>query len=128
MTDDPNVEMSSSLAVRLRRAEAAIGARLLPLLAEHDLAMEHWRIIAVVDEHPGLGMSRVASSAVVPAATLTRHMDKLVEHGIVLRHVDPADKRRVVVALSPRGHALAALLRAEERLATDATTPLQPIG
>lgn len=113
------VDTSTSLAVRLRRAEAAIRARLLPLLVEHGLSMEHWRIIAVVDDHPGIGMSSVASAAVVPAATLTRHMDKLVELGIVVRHVDPADKRRVVLALSPRGHTLAAELRAEERLADD---------
>lgn len=111
---------SSSIAVRLRRAEAAIRDRLRPLLAEHDLSMEHWRILAVIDDEPGIAMSTVASSAVVPAATLTRHMDKLVERGLVLRHVDAADRRRVVVALSARGQALATRLRAEESRADQA--------
>ncbi len=114
-----NGDASTSLAVRLRQAEAAIRARLLPLLVEHGLSMEHWRIVAVVDDHPGIGMSSVGTTAVVPAATLTRHMDKLVELGVVVRRVDPADRRRVVVALSPRGSALAARLRAEEQLAAD---------
>jgi len=119
VTDDMGLDPSTSLAVRLRRAEAAIRARLLPLLVENDLSMEHWRIIAVVGDHPGIGMSSVAAAAVVPAATLTRHMDKLVERGVVVRHVDPADKRRVVLALSRRGQALAARLREEEHLADD---------
>lgn len=119
MTDEVSVDGSTSLAVRLRRAEAAIRARLLPLLVDNDLSMEHWRIMAVIDDHPGLGMSTVAVTAVVPAATLTRHMDKLVERGVVVRHVDPSDKRRVVVALSPRGQALAARLRQEERRVDD---------
>ncbi|RHW25303.1 MarR family transcriptional regulator [Nocardioides immobilis] len=131
-----NGDAPTSLAVRLRQAEAAIRGRLLPVLVEHGLSMEHWRIVAVVDDHPGIGMSSVAAAAVVPAATLTRHMDKLVELGLVVRHVDPADRRRVVVALSPRGRDLAALLRAEERLAahpaalevTGADTHLQVTG
>jgi DNA-binding MarR family transcriptional regulator len=110
-----NGDTSTSLAVRLRRAEADVRARLLPLLDDNGLTMEHWRIIAVVDEQPGVGMSSVAADAVVPAATLTRHMDKLVERGIVVRHVDPADKRRVVLALSSRGQDLAARLREEEQ-------------
>jgi DNA-binding MarR family transcriptional regulator len=112
-----NGDPSTSLAVRLRQAEAAIRDQLLPLLVEHRLSMEHWRIMAVVDDHPGIGMGSLASTAVVPAATLTRHTDKLVELGIVVRHVDPADKRRVVLALSPRGRDLATRLRTEERRA-----------
>lgn len=110
----PGDDASSSLAVRLRRAEAALRDRLLPILSVHGFGMEHWRIIAVVDDEPGIGMSSVAANAVVPAATLTRHMDKLVERGIVQRHVDPTDKRRVVVALSAAGRALAHHLRAAE--------------
>lgn len=110
----------SSLAVRLRRAEAALRVELMPILAEHDLGMEHWRIIAVVDDEPGLAMTSVAAAAVVPAASLTRHMDKLVERGVVLRHIDSADRRRVVLALSPTGRALAARLRDGEARAARA--------
>lgn len=105
----------SSVAVRLRRAEAALRGALQPLLDEHGLTAEHWRIIAVVSDQPGLGMREVAAAAVVPAATLTRHMDRLVEHGIVVRRVDPDDARRAVVALSPRGEAYAERLRVVER-------------
>lgn len=109
-------ETSASVAVRLRQAEAAVRAVLAPTLAEYGLAMEHWRIVAVIDDHPGRSMASVAAAAVVPAASLTRHTDRLVERGIVVRHVDPRDKRRVVVALSPRGQLLAARLRELEQL------------
>lgn len=136
MTQDATLDPSTSLAVRLRRAEAAVRTRLLPLLLENDLSMEHWRIIAVVDDQPGISMSAVATSAVVPAATLTRHMDKLVERGIVVRHVDADDKRRVVLALATRGQELAARLRDAEQLAdgpaieavTEGAARLQPLG
>lgn len=107
----------SSVAVQVRQVEARLRRALQPILDEHGLTMDHWRIVAVVGDDPGLAMSAVASLAVVPAASLTRHMDKLVEHGIVVRRIDPADKRRAVVALSPRGEEYAALLRAAEKAA-----------
>ncbi|WP_183092617.1 MarR family winged helix-turn-helix transcriptional regulator [Nocardioides stalactiti] len=111
--------MTTSHAVRLRRAEAALKDRLLPLLGEQRLTMEDWRIIAVIDDEPGLAMSAVATAAVVPPATLTRHMDRIVERGLVVRHIDAADRRRVVLALSPAGRSLAERLRAEEARAID---------
>lgn len=105
---------SSSAAVRLRRAEQQLRRHLDPVLRHHDLLMEHWRILAVVGDNPGVGMTAVAEAAVVPAATLTRHADRLVELGLLLRHVDPADRRRVVVSLSPRGQAVTAELHHAE--------------
>lgn len=107
----------SSVAVHVRQVEALLRRALQPILDEHGLTMDHWRIIAVVGDQPGLPMTAVATLAVVPAASLTRHVDKLVEHGIVVRRVDPEDKRRAVVALSPRGEAYAARLRAAEDVA-----------
>ncbi len=107
-------EARSSLAVEVRQLEARLRGVLQPLLDEHGLSMDHWRIVAVVGEGPGLGMGEIATLAVVPAASLTRHMDKLVEQGIVVRRIDPGDRRRSVVALSPRGEEYAARLRAAE--------------
>lgn len=108
-------ESRSSLAVHVRQVEARLRDALQPLLDEHGLSMDHWRIVAVIGDEPGLGMGEIATLAVVPAASLTRHMDRLVERGIVVRRMDPDDKRRSVVALSPRGEAYAARLRAAEQ-------------
>lgn len=108
-------ESRSSLAVHVRQVEARLRDALQPLLDEHGLSMDHWRIVAVIGDEPGLGMGEIATLAVVPAASLTRYMDKLVERGIVVRRMDPDDKRRSVVALSPRGEAYAARLRAAEQ-------------
>lgn len=109
---------SSSIAVQVRQVEAAVRDALQPLLDEHGLTLEHWRILAVIEDEPGLGMSEVAVAAVVPAASLTRHMDRLVERALVVRRADPGDGRRAVVALSPRGQTYAAQLRAVEQSLT----------
>lgn len=106
---------AASLAVRVRQVEAMLRGALQPVLDEHGLTLDHWRVLAVLAEQPGLGMREVAAAAVVPAASLTRHVDRLVERGIVVRRIDPGDRRRAVVALSPHGQAYAGRLLAVEQ-------------
>lgn len=106
---------AGSLVVLLRYCENKVRQRLQPLLEDADLSPEHWRIMALLHEQPGLGAGAIAEGAVLPSASVTRHVDKLVERGVVVRRIDPADKRRVVLALSPRGQDIADRLLAEER-------------
>jgi DNA-binding MarR family transcriptional regulator len=104
--------MPSSLLLLLKQAERRIELGLQPLLDEFGLSIEQWRVMLALHEEPGQPMSVLAEAAVLPAASLTRHVDKLVERGLVLRHIHPDDKRRIVTALSPVGGAVA------ERIAT----------
>ncbi len=106
---------AGSLVVLLRSCEDTVRRRLQPLLDEAGLAAEHWRIMALLHDQPGLGAGAIARGAVLPSASVTRHVDRLVELGLVVRKVDPADRRRVVLALSRRGQALAERVLAEER-------------
>lgn len=99
----------------LKRMERQLELGLQPLLAEFGLTIEQWRIMCALREEPGQPMSVLAQSAVLPAASLTRHVDKLVERGLVLRRIHPSDKRRVVTALSPVGATVADRLAAAQR-------------
>lgn len=105
---------SAGLSLLLKHAEQAVRQRLQPVLDQHGLTYDHWRILAVLELQPGLTMSTIADAAVVPAATLTRLVDRLTETALVVRRIDRADKRRALVALSPRGAEVAAELRAVE--------------
>lgn len=103
------------LALLVARVEHRLRGRLTPALFAEGLSFEHWRIMSVLLERPGLPMSALAEAAVLPSASLTRHVDRLVERALVVRRVDPHDKRRAVTALSPMGRDLALRLRACER-------------
>lgn len=103
-----------SLSLLLTRSESAVRARLLPTLTEAELSFEDWLILSVLADRPGLRMSEIADSAVVPTTSLTRHMDRLVERALVIRRVDPEDKRRAVCALSARGTEMVSRIRVEE--------------
>jgi DNA-binding MarR family transcriptional regulator len=107
--------MTSSLLLLLKQAERRIELGLVPQLDEFALTIEQWRVMSALHEEPGRPMSALAEVAVLPAASLTRHVDKLVERGLVLRRIHPDDKRRIVTALSPVGSTVANRLRAAER-------------
>ncbi|MCD9154870.1 MarR family winged helix-turn-helix transcriptional regulator [Aeromicrobium duanguangcaii] len=110
--------------LRLKHAESALRRAVLPVLSEQGLTFEQWQVLAALREQPGLRMTDLAELAVLPAASLTRHVDHLVEHALVIRRVDPADKRRAVVALSGLGEQLAARVHdIEAAVAEDLDVP-----
>jgi len=102
------------MALQLKRAEQVLRRRLQPLLAEHEITFEHWQVLAALQETPGLRMSDLAEAAVLPPATLTRYVDRLVERALVVRRVDAEDRRIAVIALAQPGEALVVRINAAE--------------
>jgi DNA-binding MarR family transcriptional regulator len=114
------VRMPSSLLLLLKQTERRIELGLQPLLDEFGLSIEQWRVMSALYAEPGQPMSVLAEAAVLPAASLTRHVDKLVERGLVVRRIHPDDKRRIVTALSPVGGTVAdRIAAAQSDLETD---------
>ena len=108
------------MALQLKRAEQALRRRFHPLLAEHEITFEHWQVLSALQEAPGLRMSDLAEAAVLPPATLTRHVDRLVERALLVRRVDAEDRRIAVIALSQSGEKLVARIQvAEDRTRPD---------
>lgn len=109
-----DVVLAPSLVVLLRQVEERIRRELQPTLTDAALSPEHWRIMAVLLARPGQRMTAIGEAAVLPSASMTRHVDRLVERGLLVRRVDPDDRRSAVVALSPQGRELATRIRALE--------------
>ncbi|MCW2831654.1 MAG: MarR family transcriptional regulator [Aeromicrobium sp.] len=114
------VSTATTVTLQLKQAELVIRRRLDRALGAEGVAFEHWQVLAALLDRPGLRMTDLAEAAVLPAATLTRHVDRLVERALVVRRIDPDDKRRAVVALSNRGDVLARRLRDLEATASPA--------
>jgi DNA-binding MarR family transcriptional regulator len=115
----PSGVLEDSITLRLKQAEHILRQRLQPALDAEGLHIEHWQILAVLLARPGLRMRDLSEAAVLPPASLTRHVDKLVERALIIRKVDPNDKRSVVVALSARGKSVAEGLSVVERNCVD---------
>jgi DNA-binding MarR family transcriptional regulator len=59
----------------------------------------------------GMRMSELAVRLGVSISTTSGVVDRLVDHGLLTRHDDPADRRQVVVTITPTGSAHLARFR-----------------
>lgn len=79
-------------------------------LAGRGLSIDQWRALDILSDGDGHPMSELISAIVVPGATLTKIMDKLVDAALVYRLVDDRDRRRVLAFLSDKGREIHAEL------------------
>ncbi|HKK35812.1 MAG TPA: MarR family transcriptional regulator [Paracoccaceae bacterium] len=121
--DDARGSRSTARPERLAHALARVSRRLeeeLGLaLREARVPIEQFRILEALAERGPATMGSLADAALVERPTLTKIVDRMVAAGLVFRRPDDEDRRRVHVALSDDGAALAGRLgsaaRAQER-------------
>ncbi|MFI0967801.1 MarR family winged helix-turn-helix transcriptional regulator [Streptomyces sp. NPDC021080] len=99
----------------LTRAERLAVRRVQSVLDEFECSVEAWRVLDLLSDGRGHNMTALADHAFLPAPSLTKLMDQLVDQNLVYRRVDPADRRRVLAHLTPRGMQRWQLLAREVR-------------
>ncbi|WP_200307542.1 MarR family winged helix-turn-helix transcriptional regulator [Streptomyces adelaidensis] len=99
----------------LTRAERLSVRRVQLVLDEFDCSVEAWRVLDLLSDGEGHNMTALADHAFLPAPSLTKLIDQLVDQNLVFRRVDPADRRRVLAHLTPRGVERHRLLAREVR-------------
>jgi DNA-binding MarR family transcriptional regulator len=87
----------------LTRAERLSTRRLQHALDESGCSVEAWRVLALLADGQGHNMTAIADCAFLPPPSLTKLMDHLVDQNWVYRRTDPADRRRILAQLTPRG-------------------------
>jgi DNA-binding MarR family transcriptional regulator len=90
----------------LSQAERRVALRVERAVQGWGVSLEHWRVLSLLSDGTGHAMTEIARYALVPAPTLTKIIDRLVEKNLVYRRVDDADRRRVLVFLAARGRNL----------------------
>jgi DNA-binding MarR family transcriptional regulator len=94
------------LAQLLSQAERGVTRQLGRVLVEEGCSVEQWRALVLLADGVSHSMSEVAEFALLPAPTLTRLIDRMVADNLAYRTVDPQDRRRVLVHITPRGRVL----------------------
>ena len=95
-----------SLAIGLLKAREAVMSHFRPILADHDVTEQQWRVIRALSEAGTLDATEVAEKAFILAPSLTRMLRALEERGLITRHKDKDDGRRVLLTLAPAGQAV----------------------
>jgi DNA-binding MarR family transcriptional regulator len=79
------------------------------------LSVPQFRVLAFLGRSPGASLSAVAAFLGVADATASAMVDRLVRRRLLTRGEDPAERRRVALALTAQGTALLARSRAHTR-------------
>lgn len=103
-------------------ASQAIAAIVLHSLAVVDpaLTIRQMRILVMVSRADGLGVRHVAEGLGVNPSNASRACEELVSAKLLRREPDPADRRRVVLSLTPAGSRLVAKVMNRRRAELDA--------
>lgn len=98
-------DAAEPLTCALVRAARAVAVRVEEVLRPAGLGLDHWLVVEALAERRARTMADLTTRTLVTGPTLTRVVDRLATNAMVYREVDPEDRRRVVVYLSPRGQA-----------------------
>ena len=72
----------------------------------HRLSLNEWRVLLVLANHAGIAANEVAALTGLDKMSVSRALAALGQRGRVVRRVDPADKRRLLLRLSAEGERL----------------------
>ena len=74
-----------------------------PMLREHGLTEQQWRVIRVLASEPELDATELANRSMLLAPSLSRILQFLEAEGLVTRKPHSADQRRMLLTLTGRG-------------------------
>ncbi|MBW8728450.1 MAG: MarR family transcriptional regulator [Inquilinus limosus] len=94
-------------------------------IGEQDLTATQWAVLAKLVERGPCSQNRLGRRTAMDAATIKGVVDRLGKRGLIDTRPDPEDGRRLEVALSPAGQALAErILPLAHRITEETLAPL----
>lgn len=97
----------------VKQVELAVRARLDEILRPAGLTALQYTALTVLERHPDLTSAQLARNSFVTAQTMADMVVILCERGLIDRHRDRTDRRRLVLALTTQGRKLLKAYRGE---------------
>ncbi|WP_347343623.1 MarR family winged helix-turn-helix transcriptional regulator [Jatrophihabitans telluris] len=95
----------------MKQVELAVRAELDDLARPEGLTALQYTALTVLERHPDLTAAHLARHSFVTGQSMADVVTALLNRGLIGRHRDPADRRRLVIALTPAGHRLLARMQ-----------------
>lgn len=96
------VEIESIMSLLLKAREGAV-ASIKPVLVQHDLTEQQWRVLRELKKHGELNAQRLAHESDILSPSLSRILARFTDIGVVVRKVDKEDQRAQSIRLSAKG-------------------------
>jgi len=121
------LSFQSSTWYLLKVAGSQVHDRWADVIARFHVSPSQSKVLRALNESGPLGQHQLAQLIAVDPRNAVPLVDSLAERGLLDRGVDPADRRRRVLTLTPRGRQLAAELSAvADDVEQDFLSPLSP--
>lgn len=104
--EPPDASTEPTLLYVIKQVELAVRARLDEILRPSGLTALQYTALTVLERHPDLSSAQLARNSFVTAQSMADMVVALCEGGLVQRHRDSADRRRLLLALTPAGRRL----------------------
>ncbi|MEH6412537.1 homoprotocatechuate degradation operon regulator HpaR [Pseudomonas sp. NPDC089395] len=105
------IKTQPSLTLSLLQAREAAMAFFRPLLNDHDLTEQQWRVIRILHQEGELESHQLAHLACILKPSMTGVLGRLERDGMVSRRKAAEDQRRVLVTLTDSGQACFSAMR-----------------
>jgi homoprotocatechuate degradation regulator HpaR len=99
-------DFERSLPMELLKAREAAMARFRPMLRDHGLTEQQWRVIRALADYQEIDAGELARRSFLLAPSLTRILQHLEGEKLVKRTSDANDQRRSVLTLTGKGRKL----------------------
>jgi DNA-binding MarR family transcriptional regulator len=96
----------TTLLYLMKQVELAVRSRLDDMFRPIGLTALQYTALTVLERHPDLTSAELARNSFVTAQTMSDMVAALQERGLVDRHRDPADRRRLVLSVTAEGRRL----------------------
>lgn len=90
----------------IKQLELAVRARLDDILRPEGMTALQYTALTVLERHPDLTSAQLARNSFVTNQSMADMVTVLEARGLIERHRDPADRRRLVIALTAAGRRL----------------------
>ncbi|MBV9831468.1 MAG: MarR family transcriptional regulator [Marmoricola sp.] len=100
-----------TLLYLMKQVELAVRAELDDLTRPFGLTALQYTALTVLEQHPDLTAAHLARHSFVTAQSAADMVTALIDRGLIERHRDPADRRRLVMSLTLDGQRLLDRLR-----------------
>jgi len=96
-------DFQHSLPMELLKAREAAMSRFRPMLRQHGLTEQQWRVIRALAAYQKIDASELAKRSFLLSPSLTRILQFLERAKLIKRSSDANDQRRSVFALTAKG-------------------------
>ncbi len=90
----------------MKQVELVVRSHLDEIFRPIGLTALQYTALTVLERHPDMSSAQLARNSFVTAQTMADMVTALQERGLIERHRDPDDRRRLVLALTPDGRQL----------------------